>query len=55
MRFQDVEIRKLSETTWEIPRGNGMRVPGLIFASEKMMGEILGEEAVRQVMRNNFV
>jgi tRNA-splicing ligase RtcB len=50
MRFQDVEIRKLSETTWEIPRGNGMRVPGLIFASEKMMGEILGDEAVRQVM-----
>lgn len=50
MRFQEVEIRKLSETTWEIPQGNGMRVPGLIFASEKMMEDILRDEAVRQVM-----
>ncbi len=50
MRFQDVEIRKLSDTTWEIPREKGMRVPGLIFASEAMMEEIVRDEAVRQVM-----
>jgi tRNA-splicing ligase RtcB len=50
MRFQEVEIRKLSETTWEIPRGNGMQVPGLIFASERMMEDIARDEAVRQVM-----
>src|SRR3989304_3552291 len=50
MRFRDVEIRKLSETMWEIPQESGMRVPGLIFASEAMMGDILRDEAVRQVM-----
>jgi tRNA-splicing ligase RtcB len=50
MRFRDVEIRKLSETMWEIPREEGMRVPGLIFASEAMMGDIVRDEAVRQVM-----
>ena len=50
MRFRDVEIRKLSETMWEIPREGGMRVPGLIFASEAMMGDIVRDEAVRQVM-----
>ena len=50
MRFKDVEIRKLSDTMWEIPREGGMRVPGLIFASEAMMGDILRDEAVRQVM-----
>jgi tRNA-splicing ligase RtcB len=50
MQFKDVEIRKLSETMWEIPREGGMRVPGLIFASEAMMGDILRDEAVRQVM-----
>jgi tRNA-splicing ligase RtcB len=50
MRFQEVEIRKLSETTWEIPQASGMRVPGLIFASEKMMEDIQRDEAVRQVM-----
>jgi tRNA-splicing ligase RtcB len=50
MRFKDVEIQKLSETMWKIPREGGMRVPGLIFASEAMMGDILRDDAVRQVM-----
>ena len=50
MRFKDVEIQKRSETMWEIPREGGMRVPGLIFASEAMMGDILRDEAVRQAM-----
>jgi tRNA-splicing ligase RtcB len=50
MRFRDVEIKKLSETMWEIPREEGMRVPGLIFASEAMMGDIVRDESVRQVM-----
>jgi tRNA-splicing ligase RtcB len=35
---------------WEIPRSGGMRVPGLIFASEAMMADIVRDEAVRQVM-----
>src|SRR5512145_980897 len=50
MRFQDVTLRKLSETMWEIPKSAGMRVPGLVFASEAMMGDIVRDEAVRQVM-----
>src|SRR5512139_2082045 len=50
MRFQDVTLRKLSETMWEIPMSAGMRVPGLVFASETMMADIVRDEAVRQVM-----
>ena len=50
MRFQEVSIRKISENMWEIPQTGGMRVPGLVFASEAMMGEIVRDEAVRQVM-----
>ncbi len=50
MQFRDVSLRKLSDTMWEIPRSGGMRVPGLIFASERMMGDIVRDEAVRQVM-----
>src|SRR5512145_279653 len=50
MRFQDVPLRKLSDTMWEIPRGPGMRVPGLVFASESMMADIVRDEAIRQVM-----
>ena len=50
MRFQEVSIRKISENMWEIPQSGGMRVPGLVFASEAMMGEIVRDESVRQVM-----
>ncbi|MGE5190037.1 MAG: RtcB family protein [Gemmatimonadota bacterium] len=50
MRFQDVTLRKLSETAWEIPTSPGMRVPGLVFASEAMMADIVRDEALRQVM-----
>ncbi len=50
MRFRDVELKKLSETMWEIPREGGMRVPGLVFASEAMMEDIVRDDAVRQVM-----
>lgn len=50
MRFQDVTLRKLSETSWEIPQEGGMRVPGLVFATEAMMADIRKDEAIRQVM-----
>jgi tRNA-splicing ligase RtcB len=50
MKYSDVSLNKLSDTMWEVPRAGGMRVPGLIFASEAMMAEIVRDEAVRQVM-----
>ncbi|HBO69976.1 MAG TPA: RNA-splicing ligase RtcB [Deltaproteobacteria bacterium] len=50
MRFQDIPLRKRSETMWEIPQMSGMRVPGLVFASERMMTEIVKDEAIRQVI-----
>ncbi|HEY7586485.1 MAG TPA: RtcB family protein, partial [Candidatus Deferrimicrobiaceae bacterium] len=50
MKYNDVSLNKLSDTMWEVPRAGGMRVPGLIFASEAMMAEIVRDEAVRQVM-----
>jgi tRNA-splicing ligase RtcB (3'-phosphate/5'-hydroxy nucleic acid ligase) len=50
MHYRDVSLNRLSDTMWEIPRTGGMRVPGRIFASEAMMGDILRDEAVKQVM-----
>jgi Uncharacterized conserved protein len=34
-----VELRKIDEVRWELPKGYkpGMRVPGLIFATEKLV------------------
>ena len=35
-----MEIKKVSEYEWEIPKHGGMRVPARIFASEKLVKKI---------------
>jgi tRNA-splicing ligase RtcB (3'-phosphate/5'-hydroxy nucleic acid ligase) len=50
VKISDVSIRRISDTMWEIPKGPGMLVPGLVFASEPMMRDILRDEAIRQVV-----
>jgi tRNA-splicing ligase RtcB len=37
------------DTLWEIPRTGGMRVPGRIYADEKLMRAIRGDQALVQV------
>jgi tRNA-splicing ligase RtcB len=49
MRSQDVAVRKINDTMWEIPRSGGMRVPGRVFATEAMMADISRDESLRQV------
>jgi tRNA-splicing ligase RtcB len=44
-----VEIVRLTETVWEIPRRGGMRVPGRVYASERMMHELRDDPALTQV------
>lgn len=44
-----MEIRQVDEYKWEIPKQGGMRVPGIIYASARMMGHIVKEKAVDQV------
>ena len=43
------ELRQLSECVWEVPRTGAMRVPGRIYADEKLMTHIRKERAVEQV------
>jgi tRNA-splicing ligase RtcB len=50
VRFEDISLTQLSDTAWEIPRTGGMRVPGLVFASEEMMEDIVRDQALRQVI-----
>jgi tRNA-splicing ligase RtcB len=45
----DLEIRQLDEYRWLIPRQAKMRVDGLIYADRRLMEDIGGEEAIRQV------
>jgi tRNA-splicing ligase RtcB len=48
---------KIDEYRWEIPTSYkaGMRVPGLIYASQEMLQHILGEHAVEQVANVAFL
>src|SRR5690349_24489355 len=44
-----MELRRVGEHLWEIPRHGGMRVPGRIYASEKLMAELRDDPALGQV------
>ncbi|MFH1024420.1 MAG: RtcB family protein [Planctomycetota bacterium] len=45
------EIKKISDNIWEIPveSRHGMRVPGRIFASERLLAQALRDNAAEQV------
>lgn len=43
------ELERLDEHRWRIPRQGRMNVEGLIFADERLMEDIRGDQAVRQV------
>jgi len=44
-----VEIKKVSENIYEIPQQGNMKVPGRIFASEKLMEKIKEDDTLRQI------
>ncbi len=50
-------LNKIDEYRWQIPQSYkaGMRVPGLIYATEKMMEHILEEQAPEQVANVAFL
>src|SRR5438128_7920572 len=44
-----VELQRIGDCVWEIPRQGGMRVPGRIYASEKLMAELRDDPALAQL------
>ncbi len=51
LTYREHKIRQLDEMVWEIPRTGQMRVPGRIYASRRMMEDILKEdESIQQVI-----
>jgi tRNA-splicing ligase RtcB len=44
-----MEVRRIGEWVWEIPRRGGMRVPGRVWASERLMAELRDDPALTQV------
>ena len=47
--MSDSRFRKIDEWRWEIPRAGGMRVPGLLYTSEKLMRGMGADEGPKQV------
>ncbi len=44
------EMKEVANCVWEIPRSGDMRVPGRIYADEKLLQHIRGEKSVDQVV-----
>jgi tRNA-splicing ligase RtcB len=46
---EDVRIEKIDDYRWRIPKTGSMRVPGLIYADEKLLQSVKMDESPRQV------
>ncbi len=45
-----MELKKISDYEWEIPKHGGMRVPARIFASEKLVKKIQEDRTMQQAI-----
>lgn len=46
---QEIRLEKLDDYRWLIPRSGGMRVPGMIYSSERMLSHIRLDQSPKQV------
>ena len=44
-----MELERLERFVWRIPRGNAMRVPGIVFASKELIDKAVQDRAIEQV------
>ena len=44
-----IELRRIDDRVWEIPKQGGMRVPGRIYASARQMADLAGDPCLQQV------
>jgi len=49
MEKEKIELKKISDYEWEIPKEGKMLVPGKIFASEKLLEDIKQDKTLEQV------
>ena len=44
-----MDVERMDEYRWRIPRRGGMRVDGIVYADARMMAALRGEESLQQV------
>jgi tRNA-splicing ligase RtcB len=52
---EKIEITKISEILWEIPKTNGMKVPCRIYASEKLLEKMKQDRTLIQGRNVSFL
>ena len=50
MAGDEITLNRIEDYLWEIPRQGTMRVPGRIYANEKLMTSLKEDNSLRQVM-----
>ena len=50
MGRDEIKLQRIEDCLWEIPRQGGMRVPGRVYATEKLMAGLKEDNSLRQVM-----
>ena len=50
MAEEEINLVRIEDFLWEIPRQGGMRVPGRIYANEKLISGLKSDNSLRQVM-----
>jgi len=46
---EKIELKKISEFEWEIPKTGKMNVPGRVFASERLIKDLMKDNTLQQV------
>jgi tRNA-splicing ligase RtcB len=44
-----MQVERIDDFRWRIPRHGGMRVDGIVYADARMMAELRDEESLHQV------
>jgi tRNA-splicing ligase RtcB len=47
--MSDIKLEKLDDNRWLVPQTGDMRVPGIIYANERIYPLLKGDESARQV------
>ncbi len=50
MEFKGHSLIQNNDYSWKLEKAGGMRVPGVVYASEKMIKEILRDNSLQQVI-----
>lgn len=52
---EQIKLEKIDDFRWRIPKSGGMRVPGVVYADEKLLKDIYKDKALEQVANVAFL